>query len=158
MPDLEVRSVLFVCLGNICRSPTAEGVMHKLIGRDGLESKIHVDSAGTIGYHTGEPADLRMQEAAARREIPLASVSRQIERADFDRFDLIIAMDRENLRDLRALDSHREGQLRLFSEFLPPGSAADVPDPYYGQAGFDRVIDIVEQGCPAILEHLLRGS
>ena len=157
MPDQEVRGVLFVCLGNICRSPTAEGVLHKLIAQHGLVDEIHVDSAGTIDYHAGEPADLRMQEAAAKREIQLASVSRQVVPADFDRFDLIVAMDRQNLRDLEALGRHRNGQLKLFSEFLPPGSPSDVPDPYYGEAGFDRVIDIVEQGCPKILEHLLRG-
>ena len=157
MPDPVCRSVLFVCWGNICRSPTAEGVMQQLLIERGLSETVRVDSAGTIDYHAGNPADYRMQEAARRRGYQLTSVSRQVEPADFERFDLIIAMDRKNLGDLRAIDPGVPDKVRLFSEFLPAGSPPDVPDPYLGEAGFDRVIAIVEHGCPGILDHLIGG-
>ena len=148
--------VLFVCLGNICRSPTAEGVMRKLIADSGLEGEVRVDSAGTIGYHAGGAADARMSGAASRRGYRLDSISRQIAREDFDNFDLIVAMDGENYNDIRSLAPGAPGQVRLFSEFLPPGSPREVPDPYYGgPRGFDVVLDLIEQGCPAILEELV---
>ncbi len=147
--------MLFVCLGNICRSPTAEGVMHHLMVERGLEDQIHVDSAGIIHYHVGERADPRMRDAAARRGYTLTSISRQFIFEDFDRFDLIVAMDRKNLRDIRSLDTRSHDHVKLFSEFLPEGYPPDVPDPYLGEAGFDRALDIIERGCPAILEYLL---
>ncbi len=155
MSENQVRSVLFVCLGNICRSPTAEAVMQQLVLERGLEDRIHPDSAGTISYHAGEPADLRMQDTAARRGYTLTSISRPFTPEDFDRFDLIVAMDRENLRDVRALETRPHDHVKLFSEFLPAGFAPDVPDPYLGEAGFDRTLDIIEYGCPAILQYLL---
>ncbi len=155
MSDPDPRRVLFVCLGNICRSPTAEGVMHDLIVERGLQEQVGVDSAGTIRYHNGEPADLRMQDTAARRGYTLASISRLFIPEDFDRFDLIIAMDRENLRDIRELETQPHDHVKLFSEFLPEGFPPDVPDPYLGEAGFDRTLDIIEYGCPAILQYLL---
>lgn len=158
MGDPSVRSVLFVCLGNICRSPTAEGVMQKLVVERGLEDRVYADSAGISNYHVGEPADPRMREVTARRGYPLASISRQLRRADFDRFDLIVAMDRENLRDIRSLETRPQGQVKLFSDFLPAGYPRDVPDPYLGEAGFERTLDIVEHGCPAILDYLMRGG
>ncbi len=155
MSDRPSRRVLFVCLGNICRSPTAEAVMQQLVVERGLEDQVQVDSAGTIRYHAGEPADLRMQDTAARRGYTLASISRQLVAEDFGRFDLIVAMDRDNLRDIRALDTGSRATVKLFSEFLPEGFAADVPDPFLGEAGFDRTLDIIEYGCPAILQYLL---
>ncbi len=155
MSDDPVRRVLFVCLGNICRSPTAEAVMLQLIVEDGLEDRVRVDSAGTIRYHVGEPADLRMQDTASRRGYTLSSISRQVTEGDFDRFDLVVAMDRDNLSDLHAVAPRSHDHVRLFSEFLPEGFPTDVPDPYMGEAGFDRTLDIIEHGCPAILEHLL---
>ncbi len=155
MPDSDLRRVLFVCLGNICRSPTAEGVMLQLIVEDGLEEQIGVDSAGTIRYHVGEPADLRMQDTATRRGYTLPSISRQFVPEDFDRFDLIVAMDRDNLRDIRTLETRPHDHVKLFSEFLPEDAPIDVPDPYLGEAGFDRTLDIIEYGCPAILQYLL---
>ena len=158
MPDPSVRSVLFVCLGNICRSPTAEGVMQHLVAERGLQDQVYADSAGTSRYHLGEPADGRMREAATRRGYVLTSVSRQIAAEDFDRFDLIVAMDRENLRDIRALEPRARGQVKLFSEFLPLDYPRDVPDPYLGEAGFDRTLDIIEHGCPEILDYLTRGD
>ncbi len=150
-----MRRVLFVCLGNICRSPTAEGVMQQMALERGLEEQIHADSAGTIRYHAGEPADLRMRDTAARRGYTLRSISRQFTPEDFDRFDLIVAMDRDNLRDIRSLELESHDHVKLFSEFLPDGFPADVPDPYLGEAGFDRALDIIEYGCPAILQYLL---
>ncbi len=150
----ETRRVLFVCLGNICRSPTAEGVTRRLVAERGLAGEIEVDSAGTSAYHVGEPADRRMREAAAARGYTLSSISRQFTPEDFDRFDLIVAMDRHNLRDIRSLAIRPQGHVRLFSDFLPAGAAPDVPDPYLGEAGFERALDIIENGCPAILDQL----
>ena len=155
-PDTTKR-VLFDCLGNICRSPTGEGVMRALLAEHGLDGRIEVDSAGTSAYHLGEPADARMQQAAGRRGYELTSRARQATQDDFHRFDLIVAMDRTNRDDLEALapDGAR-AELRLFSDFLPAGSPADVPDPYYGGPhGFDRVLDLVEEGTENILDHLL---
>lgn len=149
------RRVLFVCWGNICRSPTAEGVMNKLIAESGLTGQVQTDSAGTISYHAGEPADPRMREAAARRGYELPSISRPITVEDFERFDLIIAMDHKNLRDIRSLATGPHDHVKLFSEYLPEDFDPDVPDPYLGEAGFDRTLDIIETGCPAILDDLL---
>ena len=143
--------ILFVCMGNICRSPTAEGVMRQLIADAGLEDVVEVDSAGTGGWHAGEPPDARATEAARRRGVTLEGGARQVRPEDFDRFDLIVAMDRENLRDLRAMapdDGARE-KLRL----LAPDQ--DVPDPYYGgDRGFETVLDMVGAACRELLDEL----
>lgn len=156
MNDAPTRaSVLFVCLGNICRSPTGEAVFRSFAAdHDHLE----IDSAGTSGYHAGEPADPRMREAGARRGYDLTSRSRQVTAQDFHAFDLILAMDRSNLADLRdRRPSDGTAELRLMSDFLPAGSPLDVPDPYYGgPGGFEDVLDLIESGCPALLEHLLQ--
>jgi len=152
-----VKRVLFVCLGNICRSPTAEGVMYHLLAERGLEGAVEVDSAGTIAYHAGEGADPRMQRAAAERGYSLDSISRQVEPEDFEAFDLVVAMDRSNREDLEAMAPDGTfGKVRLLSDFLSDGAPADVPDPYWGGAkGFGRVIDLIEEACPRILEELL---
>ena len=154
--------VLFVCMGNICRSPTGEGVLRHLLASRGLTERVRVDSAGTIDYHEGKPADARMRRAAEKRGIELTSRARQVRGSDFDEFDLIVAMDRENFSDLRWFveeDCTPRASVKLLSEFLPPGSGADVPDPYYGgDAGFEHVLDLVESACPAIIEHLLPGE
>lgn len=153
------RWVLFVCLANICRSPAAAGVFEALAARRGLLSQVEVDSAGTSGYQQGEPPDPRMAEAARRRGYVLAGMARAVTLADFERFDLIVAMDRGNLRDLEALRGARPGQpgqLRLLGEFLPAGWPLDVPDPYYrGDLGFEQVLDMLEEACPALLDALL---
>jgi protein-tyrosine phosphatase len=150
------RSVLFVCLGNICRSQACEGVMRHLVAERGLDGEVEVDSAGTGDYHLGELADPRMRAAAASRGYRLTHRARQVEPEDFDRFDLILAMDGSNLRDLRRLAGGRTDHVRLLSEFLPDGSPADVPDPYYGgEQGFERVLDLVEEACPEVLDRLL---
>ena len=148
--------VLFVCLGNICRSPTGEGLLKALVAAQGLEDAIEVDSAGTGAWHVGEPPDRRMREAASRRGYRLTGRARQVTRSELSSWGMVIAMDGENLSDLRAMADGSEAPLRLFSEFLPPGSPVDVPDPYYGGVdGFDRVIDLVEEGCANLLEELL---
>ncbi len=152
-------SVLFVCMGNICRSPTGEGLFRAYVEDRGLSDRIHIDSAGTISYHTGNPPDPRVIESAARRGYELTGSARQISRSDFDRFDLIVAMDRENYSDIIDLGGARPDQVRLLSSFLPDGSSPDVPDPYYGGAdGFETVLDMIEQACPEILDRLLGSS
>jgi protein-tyrosine phosphatase len=142
--------ILFVCLGNICRSPTAEGVMRDLIRREGLQDEIEVDSAGTGGWHVGSPPDERSTAAAAARNIVLDGAARQVGPADFDDFDLLVAMDRENLANLRRMapDDEARARVRLLLE-----NGQDVPDPYYGgEDGFDHVLDLVEAACRGLLE------
>ncbi len=155
------RKILFVCMGNICRSPAGEGVFRKVVADRGLAHAIDVDSAGTIGYHTGEPPDPRMRKAASRRGYRLDSLARQIQPRDLDRFDLIIAMDRDNLRDIRSMDPskrHRE-KIHLLCDFVPDCPTQDVPDPYYGgTAGFEAVLDLIEQAAEGILYHLQTGD
>jgi protein-tyrosine phosphatase len=150
--------VCFVCLGNICRSPTAEGVMRALVREAGLASRIAVDSAGTGAWHAGEPADARARAAARARGIELTSTARMFVRADFERFDYVLAMDRANLRALRQLARGPEehGRLHLFRSFDPTAPVdAEVPDPYYGgPEGFHEVLDICDRGCRGLLEHL----
>ena len=149
--------ILFVCLGNICRSPTAEAVVRALAARELPEIGLEVDSAGTAGYHVGEPPDPRMQAAAARRGYELKALrARVVEPRDFERFDLILAMDRENLAVLhrRAPEQARE-RVRLFLEFFPGGEPREVPDPYYGGPnGFEEVLDLVEAAARGLIAHL----
>jgi protein-tyrosine phosphatase len=147
-----MRRVLFVCMGNICRSPTAEGVMRHLLRERGLEDEIEVASAGTGGWHVGDPPDARSTEAARRRGIVLDGAAQQVSRADFDRYDLLVAMDRSNLRDLLDLapDDDARAKVRLLLD------DADVPDPYYGgPSGFDDVLDLVTDGCQRLLSELV---
>lgn len=152
--------VCFVCLGNICRSPTAEGVMQALVEDAGLTEHIELDSAGTGAYHVGEPPDRRSTAAARQRGIQLRGRARQFEVSDFEDFDYIVAMDAANYRDLRTLcrsdrDAEKLSLLRDFDPESPRGSG--VPDPYYGGArGFDDVLDICEAGCRHLLERLRR--
>lgn len=154
-----VPSVLFVCMGNICRSPAAEGVLKAVAAERGVAERVRVDSAGTIGFHAGKPPDPRMRQAAARRGYRLDGRSRRFQTEDAERFDLVVAMDRENLADLAEICGRRPANARLLADFLPPGSPTDVPDPYYGGAqGFDVVLDLMEQACPRILDHLLDGA
>jgi protein-tyrosine phosphatase len=153
--------ILFVCLGNICRSPTAEAVVRTLAARELPELELEVDSAGTAGYHIGEPPDPRMRAAAARRGYDLTALrARIVEPSDFTRFDLILAMDRENLAVLRrrAPEETRE-RVRLFLEFAPHGELQDVPDPYYGgPKGFEEVLDLVEAAARGLLNDLRRRA
>lgn len=158
MPTLDGKiRVLFVCLGNICRSPAGEGLFIAHVNGSGQAARFEIDSAGTGGWHAGELADERMRRAAARRGVELASRARQVRPRDFDDFDLIVAMDRKNLADLAAMKRARPGQLVLLSELLPGSEwPADVPDPYYGgPEGFDQVLDMLTAAMPALLERAL---
>ena len=154
--------VLFVCLGNICRSPTAEGVMRRLVRERGLEDEIEIDSAGTGDWHVGSPPDRRATDAAGRRGITLEGAARTVGPADFEDFDLLLAADRSNADELRrrAPDPAARAKVRLLREFDPAAVAAgelEVPDPYYGaDGGFDEVLDIVEAACEGLLAELAR--
>jgi protein-tyrosine phosphatase len=150
--------VLFVCLGNICRSPTAEAVFRDCVERAGLEDSFDVDSAGTGDWHVGGSPDARMQDHARRRGFDLSELrARQATIEDFHAFDWIVAMDRTNHRELEALrPAGRGSRLELMSRFFPEHEAElDVPDPYYGgERGFERVLDLLEHGCACLLEAL----
>jgi len=153
-------AVLFVCLGNICRSPLAEAVFRKQVREAGLEDRFEVDSAGTSSYHEGEGPDPRTVKVARARGVEMTGRARQIRREDAKRFDYIIAMDESNLRDVQRLVAeagvHSPRVMRL-REFDPEASGdLDVPDPYYGgPRGFEDVHDIVERSCAALLEHII---
>ena len=150
-------SVLFVCMGNICRSPTAEGVFRQKVIDAGLEQKIHIDSAGTIAYHVGHPPDQRAQKAAMKRGIDLGPQrARKVSSADFEQFDFIIAMDSDNHYELAAIcPSGHEHKLHMFMQFAQNNRATDVPDPYYGGShGFEAVLDMVEEAAEGLLAHL----
>ena len=146
--------VLFVCLGNICRSPTAEGVFRKRVTEAGLAGRIEIDSAGTHAYHVGAPPDARAQQAARQRGIDLSGLrGRQATVRDIEQFDYVLAMDRENHENL--LDICPDGfehKVRLFMEFAPTRSEKEVPDPYFGgPAGVDRVLDMIEDAAAGLL-------
>jgi protein-tyrosine phosphatase len=152
--------LLFVCMGNICRSPTAEAVMRALVAREGLDGAVEIDSAGTGAWHVGEPPDRRSTAAAGARGIVMEGAARQVTEADFEAYDLLLAADAQNVAALRAVapDDDAAAKVRLLREFDPAAAAAhdlDVPDPYYGGArGFDDVIDMVDAACRGLLEQL----
>lgn len=152
----EKVSVLFVCMGNICRSPTAEGVFRHFVAEAGLTESIEVDSAGTHAFHAGEPSDRRSSEAAQRRGYSLADIrARRVSVEDFERFDYVIAMDRDNLAILiEQSDVQYHHKISLFLQHAG-GSDDDVPDPYYGgSSGFERVLDLVEEASRGLLSEL----
>ena len=150
--------ICFVCLGNICRSPTAEGILRHLVSAAGRHSEFTIDSAGTAAWHTGKSPDARSTAAAARRGIRLSGAARQFVAADFDRFDYVIAMDRSNHTNLQrmARSDHHRARLHLMRDFdpdSPPG--ASVPDPYYGgERGFEEVLDICQRACEGLLAQI----
>ncbi len=150
-------NVLFCCMGNICRSPTAEGVFRAQLQAAGLADQVHVDSAGTHGYHIGEPPDARSQRHALKRGYDLSRQrAREVRAADFDAFDLILAMDFDNLARLgQECPLEQRHKLRLFMSFAPQAGSAVVPDPYYsGADGFEVVLDLVEQASRGLLAHV----
>ncbi|KAG2674483.1 hypothetical protein I3843_13G122800 [Carya illinoinensis] len=157
-------SVLFVCLGNICRSPAAEGVFTDLVKKRGLDSKFNIDSAGTIGYHEGNQADPRMRTASKRRGVEITSISRPIRPSDFRDFDLILAMDKQNREDI--LGSFNKWKFRetlpddahkkLMCSYCKEHDETEVPDPYYGgPQGFEKVLDLLEDACGSLLDSIL---
>ncbi|MEW8291374.1 MAG: low molecular weight protein-tyrosine-phosphatase [Candidatus Thiodiazotropha endolucinida] len=151
-------NILFVCMGNICRSPTAQGVFRDIVEKQGLSDYIATDSAGTIDYHTGSKPDRRARETAIKRGLDLSDLrARIVTSEDFERFDYVIAMDRSNYADLEALcPPGREDRLHLFLDFAPHQPVREVPDPYYGgAAGFDRVFDLVEEASRGLLDNIM---
>jgi protein-tyrosine phosphatase len=157
MPDITTR-VLFVCLGNICRSPTAHGVFEHRVRERGLSGWLAVDSCGTGDWHAGEAPDRRAVAAARTRGYDLSHLrARQVRASDFDQFDFILAMDHSNLRDLRTLQpAGFTGHLGLFLDFDPDAERDEVPDPYYGsEQGFGHVLDLVERASDGLLQAIL---
>ncbi|MFZ3017714.1 MAG: low molecular weight protein-tyrosine-phosphatase [Gallionella sp.] len=148
--------VLFVCMGNICRSPTAEAVFRHYVENAGLSEYIHIDSAGTHDYHIGEPPDARTQRAAQQRGYDMSALrGRQVGASDFERFDFVLAMDRANLAILQRLAQQGGGDPHLFLEYAKHHKEREVPDPYYGGAdGFERVLDMVEDAAEGLLQHI----
>src|SRR5271165_4320141 len=154
--------LLFVCLGNICRSPTAEGVMRALVSDAGLQGEVELDSAGTGAWHVGSSPDPRAVAAAGERGIVLEGSARQVRPEDFEQFELILAMDRANLRALCRLAVGTPAEVRLLREFDPASATGvdlEVPDPYYGPAGgFDEVLDLVDAACRGLLARIRAGG
>jgi protein-tyrosine phosphatase len=151
--------ILFVCMGNICRSPTAEGVMRHVLREEGLEDVIEVDSAGTGSWHVGNPPDSRSAEAARARGIALQGEARQVTHEDFEEFDLLLCADRENVAALRRIAPlGTEENVRLLREYDPDSAGdddLDVPDPYYGDGdGFEHVLDLVDAACRGLVAEL----
>ncbi len=149
--------ICFVCLGNICRSPTAEGVFQHLVNERGLQAYFEVDSAGTSSYHIGEPANSKSRLTAEKYGVSLLSTARQLKAFDLGYYDLILAMDRENLANIREMtpDQGRMAQIGLLRDFDPEPGDGEVPDPYFGgMQGFEHVFQIVKRSCEAILDEL----
>lgn len=150
---MQVKSILFVCMGNICRSPMAEGVFKKILEREHKSHEIFVDSAGTIGYHAGELADARMRRHAANRGYLLTHKSRKVSFTDFEKFDLLVAMDDANYADLCELANSPEEKNKIvrMTDYCRTFEATHIPDPYYGgETGFEHVIDLLEDACEGL--------
>ncbi len=151
-------NVVFVCMGNICRSPTGQAVFENLVESKGLSDKIHVDSAGTHAYHVGEPPDARSQRTAQRRGIDMSTQrARRVEHDDFDNFDYVLAMDQSNYDGLVSMASVSQSErIHLFMDFAASGKHKEVPDPYYGGSnGFERVLDMVAEASEGLLADIL---
>ncbi len=149
------KSILFVCLGNICRSPMAQTIFEDLIEKKGIKNQFEVDSAGLIDYHEGNTADARMISHAKRRNYEITHLSRPVKVEDFDRFDLIVAMDEQNVRGLLSLAPNEASKKKIIrmTDYLQKLSAEYIPDPYYGGAeGFEHVIDLLEDACDGLLK------
>ncbi|GMQ90975.1 MAG: low molecular weight protein-tyrosine-phosphatase [Gammaproteobacteria bacterium] len=149
--------VLFVCLGNICRSPTAEGVFRKLVQEEGYDADIEIDSAGTHAYHAGEPPDSRAQQTAHQRGIDISQLrGRKVLAGDANVFDYVLAMDHENYQNLlRIFPQHEHQKIGLFMQYANQRVEQEVPDPYFGGAGgFDRVLDMIEEASIGLLNNI----
>ncbi|XP_078447461.1 uncharacterized protein LOC144716237 [Wolffia australiana] len=162
-------SLLFVCLGNICRSPAAEGVFKSLVREKGLDAHFKIDSAGTIGYHEGDPADPRMKMASTKRGIELTSISRPIRPSDFREFDLIVAMDMQNRDDILAkyerwsfketFPANAHKKVKLMCSYCTRHKETEVPDPYYGgPQGFEKVLDLLQDACESLLDSIIASN
>ena len=155
---MEKKKVLFVCLGNICRSPAAEGVFNQMVKRRNLENQFEIDSAGTGGWHIGEPADWRMQRHAGKRGYNLTSTSRKFNPLyDFEHFDYIIGMDNENIAALKSLSQNPDhlSKISKMTDYRQNWNYTSVPDPYYGgEDGFELVLDIIEDACEGLLNKI----
>lgn len=152
-------NVLFVCMGNICRSPTAQGVFEKLLSEHDLTTQVHVDSAGTHAYHVGEPPDVRATHAAQQRGVDLRKQkARRVRMSDFESFDYVLAMDESNFAALAEIcEPEYRSKLRLFMDFAPGIPMREVPDPYYGGVtGFERVLDLIEAAAGGLLAEIRR--
>ena len=150
--------LMFVCLGNICRSPAAQAVMQSLVDARGLSTQVFVDSAGTARYHIGRLPDSRMIAAGAKRGLQLTSLAKAITLEQVLDRDLVLAMDRQNLRDIHRISQHSQTHVRLLSDYLDQSWPRDVPDPYYGgEDGFEYVLDMLEAACPRILDESFRS-
>jgi protein-tyrosine phosphatase len=157
-----MKRLLFVCLGNICRSPAAEAVMNDFLKQKALEDKFICDSAGILGYHAGEKADKRMRIHASKRGYDITSISRQFNaNVDFEKFDMIIGMDDQNIRDLNQLTQNDKNRAKIFrlTDFCTKYDYDHVPDPYYGGTdGFELVLDLLEDACSGLLKYLKGNS
>ncbi len=154
------KRILFVCLGNICRSPAAEAVFSHLVKSKGLEEDFEIDSAGTGGWHVGQPADKRMRNSAMKRGIPITSLARKISSYDLDSFDLILTMDDDNLAAVSNLakqtGTNLDGKIKPLLRYATQTNLKEVPDPYYGgEGGFEMVLDLLNDACTGLLEELL---
>ena len=153
----QIHRILFICMGNICRSPAAEGIMKHKVQEQGLEQFFYIDSAGIYGWHEGELPDNRMRVHASHRGYQLTSSSRPIKYGDFEQFDLIIGMDDNNIQDLKRIAPNLESKRKIcrMTDFCRIHTANYVPDPYYGGAsGFELVLDLLEDACEGLLEEL----
>jgi len=157
---MNMKKVLFVCLGNICRSPLAEGLFKKKVMERGLEDDFKIDSCGTAAYHIGEQPDERSAENALQNGVVLDHKGRQFTESDFDEFDYIIAMDKSNLRNIQSLEKNRTGyELVLMRNFDEQGINQDVPDPYYGgDNGFQEVFEILDRSTESLLDHIMENN
>lgn len=152
-----MKKILFLCMGNICRSPAGHCVMQHLVNQANLSDQFEIDSAGTIGFHTGSPPDARMQQTMQARDIPIIGRSQQLSASDLEYYDLILAMDRDNLAGARQLDPSEKywPKIKLFCEYCSEQDTTEVPDPYYGgDQGFEHVMNLIEDGCQNLLKSL----
>ena len=151
-------TIMFVCLGNICRSPAAQGVMEWMVKERSLGQEFKIDSAGTASYHIGRPPDTRMVSAAAKRGYELTSLAKAVRKGDVVDRRLVLAMDRENFKEIARIVGGEMGNVRMLSDYLDASWPRDVPDPYYGgEAGFEHVLDMLEAACPKILAECLQS-
>lgn len=152
-----MNRVLFLCMGNICRSPAGHCVFQHMVDQAGLSGQFEIDSAGIIDFHSGSPPDARMQASMQSRNIPVIGTARQLKQNDLKYFDLILAMDKDNLEGARSLDPSGKlhSKIKLFCSYCTQHDGTEVPDPYYGgESGFEKVLDMIEDGCANLLKQL----